>query len=233
VRIRIGDIEIDGQDVRIGGGASAPQTYGPQTYGPQTYGPQTYGPQTHAPQAPPTALVPQATSLAASRPGSLKMLPVRGKVLIQFGAVLLLAGILLFAAAPPASILSFLLHVLPLTLGGGTLGLGVMKRLEEGRERQAARLLVEAEIAPHVERILGVLREPRAEQTVEWIVAKLQLPEATVVRVLDRLRKQGDIEEELNVDNGEWYYFVRPDRSDTVRGDLESRLAALESRKTE
>lgn len=233
MRIRIGDIEIDGQDVRIGGGASAPQTYGPQTYGPQTYGPQTYGPQTHAPQAPPTALVPQATSLAPSRPGSLKMLPVRGKVLIQFGAVLLLAGILIFAVAPPASILSFLLHVLPLTLGGGTLGLGVMKRLEEGRERQAARLLVEAEIAPHVERILGVLREPRAEQTVEWIVAKLQLPESTVVRVLDRLRKQGDIEEELNVDNGEWYYFVRPDRSDTVRGDLESRLAALESRKTE
>jgi hypothetical protein len=67
---------------------------------------------------------------------------------------------------------------------------------------------------------------------VEWIATTLSLPEPTVVRVLDRLRKRGEIEEELNVDNGEWYYFASS-RPDPVRGDLEARMAALENRSTE
>jgi DNA-binding MarR family transcriptional regulator len=208
VRVRIGDIEIDGPVVRIGG-QPTPQVYVPQE------------------------LVLQAPPPAPARPDPFMALPVRGRVLIQLGAVLLLAGIVLFAVAPPASILAFLLHVLPLTVGGGSLGLGVIKQLEEGRQRQAARLLGEAEIAPHVERIRAALSEPRPEQTVEWIATSLQLPEATVVRALDRLRKQGDIEEELNIDNGEWYYFARPRDTDSVRRDLEARMAALETRRTE
>lgn len=207
MRVRIGDIEIDGPVVHIGG-QPAPQVYVPQE------------------------LVPQAPPLAPARTDPFMALPVRGRVLIQLGAVLLLAGIGLFAVAPPASILAFLLHVLPLTLGGGSLGLGVMKQLEEGRELRASRLLGEAEIAPHVERVRAALGEARPEQTVEWIVKTLQLPEATVVRALDRLRKQGDVEEELNVENGEWYYFARPRETDAARGDLESRMAALENRRT-
>jgi DNA-binding MarR family transcriptional regulator len=67
---------------------------------------------------------------------------------------------------------------------------------------------------------------------VEWLAAKLRLPEPTVVRVLDRLRKQGEIEEELNVDNGEWYYFARRQLG-AGPSDLESRMAALNKRRTE
>jgi hypothetical protein len=164
--------------------------------------------------------------------GSLKALPVRGRSLIQIGAVLLVAGILLFALAPPSSVLAFLLHVMPLTVGVGALGLGIVKKTEETRELQAARRRGEAELALHGERVRGALSEPRPEQTVEWLATTLSLPEVTVVRVLDRLRKQGEIEEELNVENGEWYYFASS-RPDPVRRDLEARMAALESRSTE
>jgi hypothetical protein len=206
MHIRIGDIEINGQEVRIGG-----ELHGPHTFAPHALVPQ--------PPAPPTAL-------------SLKMIPVRAASLIQLGATLIVAGILWFALAPPAWILALLLHVLPLTVGAGALGLGVMKRLEETREQQAARRRSDAELALHAQRVRGALQEPRPEQTVEWITATLGLPEATVVRVLDRLRKQGEIEEELNVENGEWYYFAVA-RPDPVRGDLEARVAALETRRTE
>jgi DNA-binding MarR family transcriptional regulator len=121
---------------------------------------------------------------------------------------------------------------MPLTLGVGVLGLGVVKRSEERRELRAITLREEAEIAPHVDRVRDALREPKTEQTVEWLAAKLRLPETTVVRVLDRLRKQGDIEEELNVENGEWYYFATRELG-AVRGDLESRMAALKKGRTE
>ena len=208
VRVRIGDIEIDGPVVRIGG-QPAPQVYVPQE------------------------LVPPAPPPGQARTESLKPLPVSGLALIQLGAVLLLAGIVVFAVAPPASILSFMLHVLPLTLGGGSLGLGVVKKLEDGRRLQADRLLGEAELAPHVERVRAALSEPRPEQTVEWVATTLQLPEATVVRALDRLRKQGDIEEELSLESGDWYYFARSRNTEPVRRDLEARMAALESKRTE
>jgi hypothetical protein len=208
VHIRIGDIEIDGQEVRIGGSHPVPPVFVSQ------------------------ALVPQATPQPPAVTGSLKALPVRGVSLIRAGAVLFVAGILLFALAPPASILAFVLHVMPLTAGAGALGLGIMKKTEEARELQAARRRGEAELALHADRVRGALTESRPEQTVEWIAATLSLPEPTVVRVLDRLRKQGEIEEELNVDNGEWYYFAAS-RPDPVRGDLEARMAALEDRSTE
>lgn len=212
MRIRLGDIEIDGNVVRIGG---VPQVPGPHALIVQTSSLDT--------SAPP----PEASPLP-----SLKALPVSGQFLLRAGALVLLGGIAALAVFPPASFLSLLLHLLPLPFGAGLLGLGVIKRAEERRELRAAQRRDEAELAPHIGRVRGALSEPKPEQTVEWLAAKLRLPEATVVRVLDRLRKRGEIEEELNIDNGEWYYFSRRELA-AGRGDLESRMAELNKRRTE
>lgn len=215
-RIRLGDIEIDDNVVRIGG-----------------------VPQVPVPHAPPHALIVQTSSLDTSAPPpdvpslpSLKGLPVSGRFLLRAGAVVLLGTLAVLAVFPPASFLSLLLHVLPLPFGAGLLALGALKRAEERRELRAARLRDEAELAPHLDRVRGALSEPKPEQTIEWLAARLRLPEATVVRVLDRLRKQGEIEEELNTDSGEWYYFTRRALG-AGHSDLDARMAALNKRRTE
>ncbi len=213
MRIRLGDIEIDDNVVRIGGV--------PQVPGPHALIVQTSSLDTSAPPPPDTNSLP-----------SLKGLPVSGRFLLRAGAVVLLGAIAVLVAFPPASFLSLLLHLLPLPFGTGLLALGVFKRAEERRELRATRLRDEAELAQHLDRVRAALSEPKTEQTVEWLAARLRLPEATVVRVLDRLRKQGEIEEELNIDNGEWYYFARRALG-AGHSDLDSRMAALNKRRTE
>ncbi|HET7501725.1 MAG TPA: hypothetical protein VFK02_11995 [Kofleriaceae bacterium] len=208
MQIRIGDIEIDGQVVRIGADRAAPQSLVPMM------------PASHL-------LAPTAAAT-----GSLNTLPVRARTMIAIGAAGLVGGAVGFALAPPASLLALVLHVVPLMFGSGALGLGLVKRIEERRARRAARLADETEMLAHVERVRSALRESNPSQTVEWIASTLGLSEPTVVRTLSWLRKRGEVEEELNLDNGEWYYFASS-RSEALRGDLESRMAALESKRAE
>jgi hypothetical protein len=161
---------------------------------------------------------------------SLALLPSSAAMLPTGGALLLVAAVL-WAVFPVGSLAALALHVLPSVFGLGLLGLGIAKRSEEHRLLEAAKARDDAELGPHVELVRAALAAQNPEQTVEWLTARLGLPEATVVRVLDRLRRAGEVEEELNVDSGDWYYFAR--RQLGEGRDLASRMAALKQGRTE
>jgi hypothetical protein len=236
VRIRVGDIELDGQDIRIGGQSVLPGSSHSQVHvqvsGQAGQAGQVIVQQRSIQPAPHGQPQPQPRELAVrdAPTESLALLPSSAALLPTGGALLLVAAVL-WAVFPVGSLMALALHVLPSVFGLGLLGLGIAKRSEEHRLREAARARDDAELAPHVERVRAALAAQNPEQTVEWLTAQLGLPETTVVRVLDRLRRAGEVEEELNVDSGDWYYFAR--RQLGEGRDLASRMAALKQGRKE
>jgi hypothetical protein len=231
VRIRVGDIELDGQDIRIGGQSVLPGSSQSQVHvqvsgqaGQVIVQQRSIQPQPQ-PQGQSRELVVREvpTESLALLPSSAAMLPT--------GGALLLVAAVLWAVFPVGSLAALALHVLPSVFGLGLLGLGIAKRSEEHRLLEAAKARDDAELGPHVELVRAALAAQNPEQTVEWLTARLGLPEATVVRVLDRLRRAGEVEEELNVDSGDWYYFAR--RQLGEGRDLASRMAALKQGRKE
>ena len=222
MRIRVGDIELDGQDIRIGGQSMLPGSSQSQVHV------QVSG---QAGQVPGQLIVQQRSIQPAPhgqpppRELAVREAPAESLALLPSSAALLLVAAVLWAVFPVGSLAALALHVLPSVFGLGLLGLGIAKRSEEHRLLEAARARDDAELAPHLERVRAALAAQNPEQTVEWLTARLGLPETTVVRVLDRLRRAGEVEEELNVDSGDWYYFAR--RQLGEGRDLASRMAAL------
>lgn len=258
-RLRVGDIEIDGSEVRINGRVVAGSDGASSSSGTAVIVSETTTTTVStsrgaiAPASPqqlmvrPSGMPPggalaptSQTNALATRGGGndlMRKLPptsamvTTGGILAGLGALLVSLNL---GALDPVSFLSSGGILLPLGIGVATLGLmkrGVLKRqaAEEG-----ARL--DAELAQCMSRMRGLLADSRPTQTVEWIVHSLGLPEATVLRALKRLRERGELVEELNEDTGDWYYHVAPtpteddDYQPAEAQDLDARLARLENR---
>jgi len=85
-----------------------------------------------------------------------------------------------------------------------------------------ARRKRESEEAPYADAVSGLIRQPAAHQTVEWIAEQSGLSAAQVVRALALLRRRGELVEDLNAETGDFHYWMTgPSRS------LDSRLRML------
>lgn len=207
-RLRVGDIEIDGSNVTIGGVPQIPAA---------------------APAKPGVAIAKTATTALAKPPAppaadgldGLASFPIGHRLLIGGGGGLAIAAAAVVSATQAVT-------AAPLLVSGvGAVVVGLLKR-RALRRRNAARARAEAEeLGGYATRLRPLLGEAKHEQTVEWIAERAGLPEATVVRTLVFMRDRDEIVEELNTETGEWYYGAPLALPAPPRG-LDERLAALE-----
>ena len=226
-RLRVGDIEIDGTNVTIGGVPQAPVDPRGGVSVSITTTSTTVGGRaqatTLARQSPTTLATPNPTALA-TRPApagleGLADLPVGDTVLFGGGTALIAVAIALMAATAAAT------GSWALFPGLGAIVVGFLRRravaLRAARqERERAR-----DLGGHAEALRALLTDHNQDQTIEWIVSKSGLPEPTVVRTLAFMRARQEVSEDLNVDTGEWYYVAN--RALPAPRDLDDRLAAL------
>ena len=205
-RLRVGDIEIDGSNVTIGGVPQIPA----------------------APPGKPGVAITKTTTTALARPPAaadgldgLASFPIGHRLLIGGGGGLAVAAAAVVAATQAVT-------AAPLLVSGvGAIVVGLLKR-RALRRRAATRARAEAEeLGGYATRLRPLLGQAKHEQTVEWIAERAGLPEATVVRTLVFMRDRDEIVEELNTETGEWYYGA-PLALPAAPRALDERLAALE-----
>jgi hypothetical protein len=212
-RLRVGDIEIDGSNVTIGGVPQTPAT-------PATPTARAGVAITKTPTTTTTALARPQAPPPAEGLDALATFPIGHRLLIGGG------GLAIAAAAVVAATQA--VTAAPLLVSGvGAIVVGLLKR-RALRRRAAARARAEAEeLGDHASRLRPLLGEAKAEQTIEWITERSGLAEAAVVRTLVFMRDRGEIVEELNTETGEWYYGS-PLALPAAPRALDERLAALE-----
>lgn len=180
-RLKVGDIEIDGTNVTIGGqrmGVSPPV----------------------APTPMPSRDAPSGPAASADPSTGLHELPLSSGGLVIAGIAALIAGAAWMAVNGPWG--AFLLPI-----GLGLTALGLLKhwadrRAKEERERRAA-----VELAPTVSELRRWLSEPDQSHTVEWLVSRSGLSERQVVQGLAELQRKGELMEDLSDASGEWFYY--------------------------
>jgi len=234
-RLRVGDIEIDGSNVTIGGvpqiptasGGSPGAAPGTALVVASRAGPGTAVTVTHRAGAQ-TALVPSSktTALAGSPPAAegldaLATFPIGHPALIGGGAVLAVAALILLVS------LQAVIGAPLVFTGLGAMTIGVLKRRALARRAAASTEAQERELTEHAARLRPLLGEAKPEQTVEWIVERSGLPEAAVVRTLVFMRDRDEIMEELNTETGDWYYG-QPLALPAIPRALDERLAELD-----
>ncbi|HWO17321.1 MAG TPA: hypothetical protein VNO30_01045 [Kofleriaceae bacterium] len=227
-RLRVGDIEIDGSNITIGGVPQIPTAPKPGAIAPGTTALVTTTPGT-------TALVtttPATAALVTTTPGALAprspegldalaSFPIGHRLLVGAGSGLAVAAAALLATTEAVA-------AVPLLFSGiGGVVVGILKRRALRRRDAAQARSQERELGEHAARLRPLLAEARPEQTIEWIVEKSGLPEVTVVRTLAFMRDRHDVTEELNTETGEWYYGATLSLPPATR-HLDERLAALE-----
>jgi hypothetical protein len=235
-RLRVGDIEIDGSNITIGG---VPQTPAPKPgSGAAVAGvagvtvTTTGAPGTIVTSGGTTTTAPTSAALVTRTPGALAQrspegldalasFPIGHRLLVGAGSGLAVAAAALLATTEAIAAVPMLFS------GIGGVVVGILKR-RALRRREAARARdEEREYGEHAARLRALLAEARPEQTVEWIIEKSGLPEATVVRTLAFMRDRHEVTEELNTETGEWYYGATLALPPASR-HLDERLAALE-----
>jgi hypothetical protein len=187
--LKVGDIEISGTSVRIGGtrpGEGVPESASPTT-------------------APASALPPRLALQAALRvvPGAPAVLVVVGLGLAVMGLIGAIGGglrdpltfVLRGAALLPVGIALTLLGTLK-----GWIGRAGAGWTTESTEPVEARL----------ERLGHLLAEYDRTNTVANIARRLGWSEPDVVRALAWLRERNELLEELDTDTGNFYYVATP-----------------------
>jgi hypothetical protein len=223
-RLRVGDIEIDGNQVRIGGREMTPAQ--PADKAPVHPG------STALVRSSGTALASrQSTSLAPKpeTPQTLARLPGSDGLWMGGGLALAVLGLCAFVLGGSFDIVSYFFHGgILIPMGLGLAYMGYLKRVGHRTLQAEAQARDDAELGEPMQRIRGLLEAPpEREPTIEKVAARLGLPEATVVRALVRLRDRGEVKEELGLDTGEWFYVLVPPGEEGPR-DLDARLAKLE-----
>jgi hypothetical protein len=197
-RLQVGDIQIDGTKVVIGGQPMDGSRPAP------------------APTPPP-----------GSPLRWVDRLPISASALVAIGAVLAVAGAaanMLYAAwADPVGALVHGGFLAP--VGVGAIGAGVVKAWM--RRNPAVRYRAElghgAEQFISTLRPLLSIADPR--NTVAHIAARTGWPEQRVVASLALLRERGELREELDLDTGQFFYQTVPNLP--APRNLDSRLGDL------
>jgi hypothetical protein len=136
-------------------------------------------------------------------------IPWSGMVLGGMGTAVL--GLVL-ASINPLGFLGTVAFSSMITLGGGLTFLGILKRKRE-QDEPPPRALPAAGTAPAVfaeraRRVTHVLRD-RGEATFETLLGRLRWTESALIETLVYMKNAGALEEDLNLDTGEWVYRVQ------------------------
>jgi hypothetical protein len=196
-RIQVGEITIDGQDVRIGKPDVLPRA-------------QSAGP------APASSADPLA---AATR------IPVRPALLAIIGAGMIAAGtavnLVVGVLSDPVRALLYGGVLAP--LGVGLLGLALLKAWASRLSPVALAASFEGGPERYIATLRPLLHGGPEACTVAALARTTGWSEPTVVRTLALMRERGEVAEELDFDTGQFYYTTGtlPPR------DLDSRLGQL------
>jgi hypothetical protein len=194
-RLRVGDIEIDGSSVRIGGAV---------------------------PGAPPAAQKGVAQASNAGLLLWLRRVPVRSRVLVGSGAVAASAGtavnVLFSVWTDPAAALLHGGFLAP--LGAGVAALGLMRAYATRKPEAVMAAALGGDPEPYLRKLRPILASGEGRATVQWLVSRTGWSEREVEHALGLLRHRGEISEELDYDTGQFHYVAQlpPPR------DLTSRL---------
>jgi hypothetical protein len=196
-RIQVGEITIDGENVRIGNADNLPQA---QSSRPAL-----------APSIDPLAIA----TLIPGRPGLLALI---GAGMMAAGTVVnLVVGVL----SDPVRALLYGGVMAP--LGVGLLGLALLKAWTVRASPVALASSLEGGPEQYIATLRPLLQGGPEACTVAALARATRCSEPTVVRALALMRERGEVAEELDFDTGQFYYTTRtlPPR------DLDSRLGQL------
>lgn len=186
-KLRVGDIDIDGSAVRIGG---RPQT----------------------PGAAARTERPPSNETAVQFLRSLKELAIPARVIGWSGALLGGLGFILGLAggAWQDPIGATLRGGFLLPIGTGLIAAAILKRMLEQGTVRVSQLTLGDEAEEMAAALRPMLAAPLKHQTIEWLGKRTGWTERTIVTLLEHFRANGELEEELDNDSGEfYYYFVR------------------------
>lgn len=200
-RLEVGDIRIEGSDVRIGGvtpgAATAPANAG------------------------------DAGIAAGLR--VLDRIPFSGRFLILAGLAMAAAGtvinLALRAWTDPVGALTSGGVLAP--LGVGVLVLGVLREYLRARPDVRHRAALGDAPDAHLDRLRELLREPGPHQTIPWITRATGWDEGAVLHALALLRSSGELLEEIDFDSGEFYYMAQPTPLTASPANLDTRLGTF------
>lgn len=71
-------------------------------------------------------------------------------------------------------------------------------------------------VEEHVRVLLPILVERTSANTIERLAGRTGIPERDIVKALYKLQGERRIEEEINTENGEWYYVAAQDQGGTA-----------------
>lgn len=199
-RLRVGDIEIDGTRVTIGGADPV-----------------------RPPSAPRGPVQPGNYRLLRL----LQRLPVPASALLAVGVVLAAAGTVVNAVvgvtADPFGALVRGGVLAP--LGFGVTCVALLKAYLARRPDIPLAAALGGDPEGYVERLRPLLHGEPLLRTVPALAGRAGWPESTVVRVLALMRERGEVEEDVDLDTGEFCYAIAsfPPRN------LDARLGTLHS----
>lgn len=203
-KLRVGDIQIDDDQIQIGGQHVA----GGST----------------AVRSETRPFARSAASLAW-----IKSLPIPARWIGWSGAALSVLGFWLGSQAfdwdRPFQALASGGILVP--IGAALIALGMAKRLVDQDAIDIDSIALGEDVEPLLRQLRETIPSADSHQTLEWIQRRTGLPESTVVKLLSILRDRGELFEELDPDNAEFYYrAIRPDPQ-----DLDARLATINKRR--
>jgi hypothetical protein len=193
-RLRVGDIEIDGSNVRIGAGDAEPVPSSSRRR-------------------------PSIRALAI-----LLRFPLPARAIGWFGGAAAIAGALTVIPSVLVGRVShgLVLGGWLSTFGVACIAVASLKGLLESGRVDINRIALGDETRALLERARIVLSRDESHQTVTWIQTQTGWPEADVIRVLTLLRTRGELVEDLNDETGEFYYHVVPRGSSDLNARLDS-----------
>lgn len=230
-KLKVGDIVIEDGNVSFDGGAS-PAASVPVPV------PASASPPPPAPK--PARRDP--LEVARGLPGSPRLLVVLGLValLASMGAIWAARGVLTGEIGSIASIVWLLLAAPAGSIGLGLVGLAVIKRSKPAGE--APEVKPPGRMAPdlfqaRMDRLRPLIEGDRPDMTFEKLHAETRLTEAALVDTLMQAEDAGLVDEELNLETGDWYYRLSGrGRQESIRSEsrtLEDRRRTLAARSEE
>ncbi len=207
-KLRVGDIEIDGSNVRIHRTGDSPGV--------------TAISQTPSPPVAQTA--PTQRGLAD--------IPGAASTYMAVGGLLAGLGVALITLLGVSGASDFLLHGGVLLPGGlGLFLLGVLlsrSRATKAQEDAAKQRQTAVEFA---ETIMGELSDPDERVSIEELTKRIPLTETELLRGMQHLIDQKLLQEDLDLDTGDWSYRRAETAEPEPSGSVAERLSALEDKK--
>ena len=193
-KLRVGNVEIDGTSVRIGGEMVVGSGVGRSAAAPA-----------QGVRATPAGNADSGITAVTRVPGPPVLLVSAGALLIGVGVV---AMVLVDATRDPVS--AFLQGGALAPVGLSLVAVGTLKAWVRRSAGRWAALRLGAERTATSELLRTLLQRSEPSHTLAWIRRETGWPEATAVATLAWLRERGELEEELDETTGEFYYHVPP-----------------------